>query len=190
MANSEKGPIEIRYEPLSKIVKAPRNPREHDLGAIHESIARFGFVSPIIINEKTGRLVVGHGRVDALRQLQADGTPPPDRVIRDGDEWLVPVIHGIEFADEQDAEAFLLADNRTSELSGWIESDLAAILREHAETERGLAGIGYDGDDLDEMLQRITGEGPQLSGDTQPFERDHQCPKCGHTWNGPCSPKE
>jgi hypothetical protein len=49
------GPIQVRYFPLSKLARAPRNPKSHDLDVINDSITRFGFVNPLVINEKTGR---------------------------------------------------------------------------------------------------------------------------------------
>jgi ParB-like chromosome segregation protein Spo0J len=37
---------------------------------------RFGFLERIIVNDVTGRLIAGHGRIDTLEQLKRAGPPP------------------------------------------------------------------------------------------------------------------
>lgn len=32
------GPIRVEYLPLSELVRAPRNPKSHDIGLIHQSL--------------------------------------------------------------------------------------------------------------------------------------------------------
>jgi hypothetical protein len=147
--------IRIEYMALSQIARAPRNPKDHDVDAVGESIRRFGFVAPIVLDENTGRLVAGHGRLETLQRAKAAGEAPPERIIEKDDDWLVPVVRGVAFADDQEAEAYLVADNRLVELGGWTERELAEILQDHASSERGLTAMGYDQNDLDEILTRI-----------------------------------
>jgi 1-aminocyclopropane-1-carboxylate deaminase/D-cysteine desulfhydrase-like pyridoxal-dependent ACC family enzyme len=147
------GEIRIEYLPLTSLLRAPRNPKGHDLGAIHTSIETFGFVSPVILNEGTGRIVAGHGRLDTLEQDKLAGRPRPERILQgDGGDWLVPVIRGVSFKDDAAAEAYLVADNRLTILGGWQDSELAAVMRDLAAADR-LAGTGYDRDDVDELLK-------------------------------------
>lgn len=147
-----KGSLRIEYVPLDQLKRWPRNPKSHDLGAIHQSIGRFGFVSPVIINEKTGYILAGHGRLDTLVQMKAEGREPPERVVDNGKgEWLVPVIRGIRLPEGED-EAYAIADNRTVELGGWDEAKLAVVLEDLAKGS-GFEGVGFDGDDLDRMLE-------------------------------------
>ena len=47
----------IEYMPLSQLERWPRNPKKHADDTINESITRFGFVQPILIDENTKRLV-------------------------------------------------------------------------------------------------------------------------------------
>lgn len=146
--------VRIEYMPLSQLVRAPRNPKEHDLGAIAASVKRFGYVAAIVLDEGTGRLVAGHGRLDALQAMKAQGQPAPDRVrVQDG-EWLVPVQRGVTFADPDEAEAYLVADNRTVELGGWDEGILTELLSDLAAQKR-LEGTGFDEDDLDALLGEL-----------------------------------
>jgi len=145
------GEVRIEYMPLSKLRRWPRNPKDHDLGTLHQSISRFGFVSPIIIDERTGKLVAGHGRLDVLQQKKVAGEKPPARIKEVGDEWYVPVIRGISFNSDEEAEAYAIADNRTTELGGWDEVRLAEVLSDLAAAD-ALEGVGWDADDIDALL--------------------------------------
>src|SRR5260370_3049790 len=70
------GPLpRISYTPLSEIQKWPRNPKQHSTPTIIESIEPFGFVSPLIVDEKTGRLVTGHARLEPFVKIKAEGNP-------------------------------------------------------------------------------------------------------------------
>jgi len=60
--------------------------------------------------------------------------------------------------DDEAALRILLADNRTARLGSDNEAALAELLTELAGTERGLAGTGFDGDDLDTLLNDLAGQ--------------------------------
>ena len=47
--------IKIEYVPLSEVVGADSNPKDHDIGQIYQSIKRFGFTSPVMMNKITCR---------------------------------------------------------------------------------------------------------------------------------------
>jgi len=150
--------VRVEYMALSELLRAPRNPKHHDIDAVLDSFSRFGFVNPVIRDERTGRLVAGHGRLDALQQAKAAGQKPPEGIREVSDEWYLPVVRGVEFENEAEAEAYLVADNQTTLLGGWNDADLAAILSEHAATTRGLTGMGFDIGDLDKLLRSINRE--------------------------------
>ena len=144
--------VRIEYMPLSALKAWPRNPKEHDLGLLHTSMDRFGFVNPIIINESTGVILAGHGRLDTLAQKQKDGQPLPERCKEGAEgEWLVPVIRGIELP-EREAEAYAISDNRSTESGGWDEALLTKVLQGIVQETEGLIGVGYNEDDLDALL--------------------------------------
>lgn len=143
--------LRIEYMPLSELVRAPRNPKEHHVQAIAESVERFGYVSPLILDDATGKLVAGHGRLDALQAMKAQGRAAPERVqVHDG-EWLVPVVRGVSFGNAAEAEAYLVADNRTTELGGWDEVVLADVLSDLAAQET-LEGTGWDSEEVDNLI--------------------------------------
>lgn len=148
--------VRIEYMPLSALKRWPRNPKAHDIGALHTSISRFGFVAPITIDERTGKLAAGHGRLDTLQQMKASGQEAPARKMWRGDEWFVPVIRGVGFNSDSELEAYLVADNRLTELGGWEADNLAALLSDlAAEDEALLEATGYDADDLDALLSEL-----------------------------------
>lgn len=144
--------LQIKYIPLSQLRRWPRNPKQHDLGSLHQSIERFGFNDPIAINTRTGYIIEGHGRVNALQQRKASGKAPPRNVRVEGGEWYVPVI--MLDLDEQEAEAYALAHNRIEEIGGWEDEALAQVLSDLA-AEDALEGVGWDEDDVDALIQQI-----------------------------------
>tara|TARA_B100001564_G_scaffold359421_1_gene381142 strand:- start:867 stop:1514 length:648 start_codon:yes stop_codon:yes gene_type:complete len=159
----EVGKVEIVFTKLSEIQEADRNVKDHDIGSIHESMNRFGFTSPLLLNEATGKLVAGHGRIEALKQKKQfkESVPANIKVDDESGEWLVPVIRGVSFKNEEEAQAYLLADNRLVELGGWNTSALIEELEKLAE-ESSLQGTGFDDADIQAMyedLEKQVGEG-------------------------------
>jgi ParB-like chromosome segregation protein Spo0J len=136
--------VRIEYVALSKLERWPRNPKTHDLEQLDKSVERFGFVQPLLVDENTGKLIAGHGRLDTLLAMKAGGKPAPERVQDKGGDWLVPVVRGVAFKDEREAEAYLIADNRLVEIGGWDEDVLKAILDDLGTISAGFAGIGWD----------------------------------------------
>lgn len=140
--------LTVTYSPLDSIEGAHRNPKEHDLDGIVASIARHGFVEPLILDERTGRLLGGHGRVEALVAMRAAGEAPPEGLTP---EWEVPVVR-LRSRSDADADALLVALNGLTIKGGWNEAELASMLEELAATDLGLVGTGYSSDDLDRMM--------------------------------------
>ena len=147
--------ISVEYVPMSEVRGWPRNPKLHDLDALGASIDRFGFVQPLTRDDRTGQLVAGHGRLEALARRRAAGEPAPGRVqVRADGEWLVPVLRGIAFETEREAEAYLVADNRMVELGGWDEAGLRSMLEAaRVGGELNFAAIGFSDHELREALQ-------------------------------------
>jgi len=150
--------LAVEYLPLSGLRPAARNPKAHDVEALVASLGRFGFVAPVIIDDRTGRLVAGHGRVEALERAKAAGADPPARVKVEGGEWLVPVVRGVSFARDVDAEAYLLADNQLTAGPGWGDG-IDAMLRELRDAD-ALVGTGFTEADLRKLLGRGDADDP------------------------------
>jgi hypothetical protein len=158
---------QIEYMPLSQVRGALRNPKDHDIGELHLSIERFGFADPPTINERTGRLVEGHGRVETLRQMKVAGEPEPRYIRREGDEWMVPVVRGLSWQTDEEAEAYLIAHNRITEKGGWLDSVLTNVVSDLAAAD-ALIGTGYDEQDVDRLL----GDAARTDNALQTFEAE------------------
>lgn len=138
-------PRRISYLPIAELVEDPRNPKNHDDDAIDSSIGRFGMLDPIVRDERTGRIVSGHGRRRALAEMEAHGESAPEgvRVDPETGKWLVPVVTGWASRTDTEAAAALIALNRTTELGGWADEQLLELLDELSAEDDGLAGVGY-----------------------------------------------
>src|SRR5690625_1082469 len=130
--------------PVDAVRPHPRNPRQGDTGAIHESITANGFYGAIIAQKSTGFILAGNHRHQAAVQAGAGETPGT---------WVD--------ADDDHALRILLAENRTNDLATSDDATLAEILKDIHEAHGTLAGTGYDGDALDDLLADL-GEAPEL----------------------------
>lgn len=146
------------YTPLDELVPAERNGKGHDADLIAASVERFGFIDLPVIDERTGRLVAGHGRRAELLRARDAGEKPPDGVVVKAGKWTVPVVRGWASADDTEADAAGVALNASVPAGGWETEILAAILTDVAESEAGLRGIGFDDRDLDAMLAQLATE--------------------------------
>lgn len=126
----------------------PKNPRQGDVGAIHASLDAHGFYGTIVVQKSTGFILAGNHRWLAAQQAEME---------------KIPVVY--VDVDEETALRILLADNRTSDIGGYDEAQLLALLSALEQTPAGLDGLGYDTDDLQE-LALLLGEPPAAgSGD-------------------------
>jgi len=124
--------------PLNRLKPHPKNPRQGDVGAIHVSIEANGFYGSVIAQKSTGHILAGNHRFLAAQHANAEEIP-------------------VTWVDVSDAEAerILLADNRTNDLATYDDQALAEMLEGLLRDTGSLAGTGYDGDDLDELLADI-----------------------------------
>lgn len=118
---------------ISDLEPWPGNPRQGDVGAISESLKRFGQLRPIVV--RGNRIVAGHHVVLAARALG----------------WSHVAVLESELADEREARAFLIADNRTAEL-GYTDD---ALLVAQLESLGDRSGTGYSDDDLDDLRATV-----------------------------------
>ena len=117
------------------------NPRDHDAEDVHAlalSIEQFGWTEPILVQAGTNRVVAGHGRLLAARQLEMTEVP----------------VAFLEM-DDMEADAYAVADNQLATLSRWNPPKLKAVLQE-LDSKGGdyLAAIGFRPDEMDALLDR------------------------------------
>lgn len=140
--------------PVAALRPHPRNPRQGDVGAIHESIAANGFYGSVVAQRSTGFVLAGNHRLHAAIQAGAPQLP-------------------VTWVDVDDATALriMLADNRTNDVAGYDTAALAELLKEITADAGTLEGTGYDGDALDDLLAGLnpTGMGKLKIVDVQPL---------------------
>lgn len=161
---SPKRPRWTDYLSLDTVEPALVNAKRHDLEAIAASYDRFGYVEPITMDERTGRLVAGHGRIASLLGRRIRGESAPEGIVVSDDGWLVPVARGWESANDYEARAYLIASNKLSEAGGWDQAELwgeLADLSEHGE----LAGLGVADDEMETLRRFVVASG---YGDVDP----------------------
>lgn len=156
-------PHRIEHMALSDLLARfhPRNPKDHDLLAIEASFERFGFADPVLLDERTGIIAAGHGRLEALsvrasRQGESDAPGAPRWVIAndDGGDWRVPTVRGWSSADDDELLAYVITDNHLVPLGGWRTDILAPLLAELGQTTGGLPP-GWAPADVDALLAEV-----------------------------------
>ena len=106
----------IELLPIGQIAPYQGNARTHSnkqVGQIAESIKRFGFNNPVLIDEN-GVIVAGHGRVAAAKLLGLK---------------VVPALR-LSHLSAAEKKAYILADNKLAENAGWNKENLAIELQE------------------------------------------------------------
>lgn len=179
-------PRRLEPMPLDDIHGNPRNVKGHAEAAIRRSIEHHGLAELPLLDERTGQLVAGHGRLDQLRAMQQAGVSPPEGIELDKDgRWLVPVIRGWSSRSDEDAAAYLVGSNRLTELGGWDDHGLAELLTELADAQL-LELAGYTSDDLDDLVAALDKTPPDLSDFPEYDEsaakgvKKVTCPECAH----------
>ena len=108
--------LSITYRPIDELKPDPTNPRLHSKKQIRQianSIRKFGFNTPVVV-DRNNNVICGHGRLLAGRELRMTDVPT---VCLD---HLTPT----------QARAFLIADNRLTEMASWDDRLLAEQLKE------------------------------------------------------------
>lgn len=144
----------VEYLPLGEIARAGRNPKEHDIPGIRRAFEEFGCTIAGVLDERSGRLVAGHGRLDTLELMHDEGAAPPEGIqTGDSGQWLIPIVRGWSSDSDAQAKAYVIADNHLNERGGWDERSLAEELEEIADFNVDLMSVtGYTADDLDDLL--------------------------------------
>ena len=140
MSSSNHDKLVITYLTPSSLRPDPRNPRKHSkrhIKQLAKSIEAFGFIVPALIDSER-QLVTGHGRVDAAKQLGLAEVP------------TICVDH-LTFEQRQ---AYMIADNRLTDLSSWNTQLLGQILVDltEAEIDFGIEAIGFSVAEIDLLL--------------------------------------
>lgn len=156
--------MDIINKNTDELIPYVNNARTHtpeQVAQIAASIKEFGFCNPVLIDKDSG-IIAGHGRVMAAQKLGLE---------------TVPTIELSHLTDTQ-RKAYILADNRLAEKSGWDDELLRLELGELQDLDFDLSLIGFDDFDLtiDEMPAALTDE------DAVPEVPDVPVTKLGDVW--------
>jgi DNA modification methylase len=143
------GPVELRA--TRDLRPAERNARTHSkkqICQIADSIRRFGFINPVVIDQE-GRIVAGHARTEAAKLI--------------GVNW-VPVIQVTHLSDLE-VRAYILADNKLAENAGWDRELLAIELQELIDLSPvegfDVSLTGFEAAEIDPLLADMEAPQPQ-----------------------------
>lgn len=119
---------------LNKLKPYEKNAKKHpaeQIEKIKSSIREFGFISPCLI-DRDYNIIAGHGRVEAAAALGME---------------TVPCIF-VEGLTEEQRRAYILADNRLTELGGWDMETVSGELENLMETGFDINLTGFSIDDI------------------------------------------
>jgi ParB-like chromosome segregation protein Spo0J len=139
----EPGPLhsasrKVEMVAVSQLVPYKANARIHSrqqIQKIAESIRRFGFCNPILIDDNY-QVIAGHGRVEAAKLLGLTDVP----TLR------------IDHLSAAEKRAFTIADNRLAELADWDLDTLADELGALLDLEFEVELTGFDLGEIQTML--------------------------------------
>lgn len=129
--------VQINYLDPMELLPNADNPRLHkdrQIKALIKSIQTFGFNIPIAIDSSC-KVISGHARLEAAKKIGLD---------------RIPVIYLDHLTSEQ-VKAFMIADNRLSEMSEWDDNLLATQLKELSTVDLGfdLEATGFTVGEID-----------------------------------------
>ena len=133
-------PTQIELRSIRALLPYARNSRTHSdeqVAQVAASMREFGWTSPILVDAE-GTVIAGHARLLAARKLEMTE---------------VPVIVLGHLSDTQ-RRAYLIADNKLTELGGWDAEALSLELRDLQDAEFDLELLGFS----DQEIEALAGE--------------------------------
>ena len=149
--------LTVTYLAVSSLKPNPKNPRKHNARQIRllaKSIRAVGFNVPVLVDQDHN-VIAGHGRILAARLLGMQEVP----TIR------------LDHLTQAQATAFMIADNRLTEIAIWDDTLLAEQLKILSEVDLDfdLEATGFTMGEIDLRIEGLsTGEGKEDPADTIP----------------------
>ena len=123
---------EVRIDELVPYAKNAKQHGPEQVKKIADSIREFGFLSPLLI-DKDMNIIAGHGRVLAAKEIGMETAPAVF----------------IEGLTEQQRRAYILADNKLTELGGW---DAVLVSTELEDLKASGFDIDLTGFSIDDII--------------------------------------
>jgi DNA methylase/ParB-like nuclease domain len=135
--------LTVCYRAIDELIPDPANPRAHkpsQIKRLAKGMRAFGIVNPILIDAQS-RIVAGHARVLAAKSLGVSEVPT---ILL---EHLTPA----------QLRAYMIADNRLSELATWDEPLLGTVLLDLSvlDLDFDLEVTGFDTGEIDLRIQGL-----------------------------------
>lgn len=146
---------------VDSLVPNPRNPNSHpekQIAQLAKIIKHQGQRLPIVVSKRSGFIVAGHGRLEAIKSLG----------------WSKCAVDEQEFASDADEYAHMIADNKIAELAEHDDSLMIQQLKD-MDFNLDLDLLGMDDFKLPEICE------PQCDEDEIPEQVDTRC-KRGDVW--------
>ncbi|MCC7227385.1 MAG: site-specific DNA-methyltransferase [Burkholderiaceae bacterium] len=164
-------PLQIHYRPIELLIPYAKNARTHSeeqVSQIAASIREFGFNNPILVDGHRG-IVSGHARLLAARTLALSE---------------VPVIELAHLSETQ-KRAFILAENKLAEHSGWDSTLLSLELADLQNAGFDLGLTGFDDSEIQSLLdtdEDASADEAQDSADELPAPPAKPVSRTGDVW--------
>lgn len=151
--------MQVDNWPIENVKPYENNPRKNDEAVeyVANSISEFGFQQPLVVDSE-GVLIVGHTRLKAAQRLGLTEVPV---VVADG------------LTDEQ-AKAYRLADNKTSQKSFWDFDMLNEELEDIDWMTLDMEQFGFTID------SPIHDDNDMSQSESDKDGKEVQCPRCGY----------
>ena len=161
--------LSIIYRPAAQLKPHASNARTHSpkqIGQIVRSMRQYGWTNPILVDED-GAVLAGHGRLEAAKRLGISD---------------VPTICLTHMTPAQ-KRAYIIADNRLSEIAGSWDRKLLALEHEQIrllDPGFDLSQTGFDLDEIQIMSENLL-EGGQ-DNVPEPNRADPPVSQVGDLW--------
>lgn len=156
-----------KIQAVAQLKPYENNARTHSKEQVQQLVAsmqEFGFTNPVLVDEE-GRVIAGHGRLEAARILQMGE---------------VPTITVSGLTDEQ-RRALVLADNKLALNAGWDIDLLRAELGDLQSAGFDISVIGFDTEELRNLFEPLAEEG-LTDPDDVPDVPDEPISQPGDVW--------
>ena len=126
---------------VSSLKPRAKNPRTHSkkqIKQIADSIQKFGFMAPILVDDDN-RIIAGHGRLEAAKLAGLS-------------EVLVV---SVDHLSDAETRAYLIVDNKIAENAGWDKDLLALELKELEIEKIEPLKLGFEPAEVDALAARV-----------------------------------
>ena len=132
---------EVELVAVNQLVPYGGNARTHSKKQVRQianSINRFGFTNPVLIDDQNG-IIAGHARVEAAKLLGLTGIP----ALR------------LSHLSAAERRAYIIADNKLAQKAGWDCEILAIELEGLIDLDFDVELTGFEMDEIDILLDDV-----------------------------------